>query len=325
MEVYRNFEEWKAPESGCAMVLGRFDGVHLGHRELLERTVAIAKDRGILAACFSFSEITYPGAKHRGILITDAEKENILEDIGIDVLLNPDFKPPIIDTSHGDFVNGFMIGRWHTKVILAGFDFRFGYKRLGDSDFLKEEAGKSGVDVVIIEPVRRGEILIKGSRIRAMICDGEIEHANLFLGRPYSVTTHGESGRGLGNKIGFPTINLPWPDKKVEPRFGVYAVQVGVKKITGDKTEIIPGTISGVANFGIRPTVDEHRTDPILEVHLFDPGEMIDVIGNPPLKDVLLTTEFIGFVRPERKFESVENLKEQIKLDAERAREILRA
>lgn len=320
MQIFYNIDEWTAPKTGTAVVLGRFDGVHVGHKLLLEKTVEIARERGLTSVCFSFSEITYPRATERGILTTDEEKFELIEKNGIDVIINPNFEPPLIETPHDDFFHKIIIDRWSAKAIVVGFDFKFGFNRLGDIDYINRESENLGIDVTVFEPVEISHHLVKGKLIRAMIGDGEIERASVFLGRPYFVRTSVESGRGIGNQIGFPTINLPWPQGKVQPMFGVYAVACSFSKKEDGKKISYHGKVGGVANFGVRPTVDEDRTIPILEVHLFDPGPALDFIGDPPAKNVEVTTEFIGFIRNEKKFESIKSLSSQIKLDAQRAR-----
>src|SRR3972149_11817509 len=127
MEIFDDIFDWTAPEEGCVLVLGRFDGVHLGHVKLLNETIEIARKRKLNCVCFSFSEITYPGAILRGILTTDEEKSGILGGIGIDVLLNPAFEQPLIQTSHHDFLKKIMVEQWRAKAAVVGFDFRFGY------------------------------------------------------------------------------------------------------------------------------------------------------------------------------------------------------
>jgi len=312
VEEYRNIYEWSAPESGCAIALGRFDGVHVGHRTLLERTVEHALKRALVPVCFSFQESTYPGADLRGQLTTAEEKAEILAEIGIGVHLHPAFQPPLTEMQAGEFLHSVLVDRWHARLIVVGFDFRFGKDRIGDADFLRREGDARGIEIEIIEPFNINGELVKATRIRELISEGAIEYADILLGRPYSITGRPRTGRRFGTSIGFPTINFPFPGLKVRPPLGVYVVRM-IRRTEAPSH-------NGVANFGVRPTTDPENREPLLEVHILDPTpRAVDPVLPP--SDAVFKVEFLRFLRPERRFDSIEELKQQIARDCESARE----
>ncbi len=307
MQEYRDIYEWRPPESGCAIALGRFDGVHLGHRALLERAVEHASEHNLVPVCFSFREDTYPKAKKYGQLTTSDEKAEILESIGIEVLLHPAFEPPLIDMSAMEFLSRLVVGRWKAKLVVAGFDFHFGRDRGGDASLLKAEGERLGVEVEVFKAFKAGGEAVKATRIRRFIADGHIDKANALLGRPYSIRAETRGGRQFGRSIGFPTINFEFPPEKVKPGHGVYAVRL---------RRLADGLIlSGVANYGLRPTIEPDNVEPLLEVHLLDGGQgmgpQVDQI--PP--GTSFEVQLLVFIREERRFDSIEELKEQIEKD----------
>jgi riboflavin kinase/FMN adenylyltransferase len=323
MEVIYDIHKF-IPGKKTAIALGRFDGVHVGHRALLERAVAYARENDLMSVCFSFREETYPGAPARGVLTTEKEKLDLIREIGIDTLLHPPFAPPVIDIPHDRFLHTYLINQWKARMIAVGYDFHFGKNRIGDVSFLKSEAEKRGVEVDILRPVTSEGEVVKATIIRGLLRDGHLEKANRLLGRPYSVIVAQVPGRRLGSKIGFPTLNFNWPEGKVPVKYGVYAVRVGSFAFRDDPSSSVKPIVDGVANFGVRPTVDEGaRSAPLLEVHLLDPMKMIDILADPPSQDTDFTVEFLVFMRNEVKFDSLEALKAAIDEDVKKAREIM--
>ena len=322
MEVFRDIYKF-IPQKKTAIALGRFDGVHVGHRALLELVVAAGSERDLIPVCFSFREDTYPGAKERGVLTTEKEKLDLLREIGIEAVLLPAFAPPVISIEHDRFLHTYLINTWKAKTIVVGYDFRFGKDRVGDTEFMKSEAESRGVVVEILRPVTEGGEVVKATIIRALLRDGQIIKANRLLGRPYSILSRQIPGRRVGSKIGFPTLNFNWPEGKVPMRYGVYAVRASSYAFRDDPSDDTRPVFDGVANFGTRPTVNEgDRKAPLLEVHLLDPGKMIDMIADPPSPDTDFTVEFVEFIRNEQGFGSLDALKSAIKEDVSKAREI---
>ncbi len=311
MKEYRDIFSWEAPSNGCAVTLGRFDGVHLGHRALLERAVEHAGMHKLTPVCFSFQEKTYPGAETRGVLTTEDEKAEILASIGIEVLLHPRFEPPLIKTTAQDFVRKYLFDRWKAKLIVVGYDFHFGANRLGDTSMLLSEGEKFNVEVEIFKAYHVNGEVVKASRIRELVSEGKIESGNALLGRPFSVRVKSEKGRGLGKKLGFPTINFPWPELKVRPPHGIYAVKIESENLA---------KLNGVANFGTQPTIDPANVKPVLEVHIL--GELPKQFDSDlnRIKGLNYNVEIHSFLRKESKFNSVNELTTQIGKDCDAAR-----
>lgn len=305
MEIYTKIEDWDA-EGGSAFAMGRFDGVHIGHRAILEYTVTQARERGLTSVCFSFQEITFPEIEERGILTTSDEKAELLRKIGFDVLLLASFEPPLINKSAMDFINDLLVEKWNTELVVAGYDFHFGKDRIGDAEFLKSEGNRLGFDVKIFDPVEIDEIPVKATNIRNLIKEGKVREAIVLLGRPYGIHAKQIPGKGFGRTIGFPTINFKWPEYKVRPPLGVYAVLL-------DSDEFSEPA-KGVANFGLGPTVSPDRQEPLLEVHVLDSDPQI---SHP---ERIYRTDLIESIRPEQKFSSVKELKERIAKDCDSAR-----
>jgi len=326
LEEYRNINEW-VPGSdypGSAFVLGRFDGVHLGHRSLIDRAIRAETTMGLRSVCFSFQECTYPGASERGILTFADEKSALLREIGIDILLQPEFKPPLIDMTAHSFLEGLLVNRWQAKKIIVGYDFHFGRDREGDADFLEREGAKLGVDIEVMSPFMIGDEIVKATRIRELIHDGDVAHAAKLLGRPYFVNVTAQAGRGLGKEIGFPTINFAWPELKVKPKVGIYAVRIESGEFVDGK--ILSRKLNGAANLGFQPTIDPDNMENrelVLEVHVLDnfPPRLLQH-GSLP-KDACYKIEFIDFIRAEEKFSSIDELRTQISKDCSKARETL--
>ncbi len=323
MEVFRDIYGWMPPGKGSSVALGRFDGVHLGHRAILDRAVEFARENELTSVCFSFREETYPGALERGIITTEEEKLDLLRKIGIDVVLHPAFEAPLIQTSHDMFLHSLLVNRWKAKMIVVGYDFRFGKDRLGDPEFLEKEAQKRGARIDVLRPVSAEGEVVKATLIRSLLRQGNVEKANKLLGRAYSITAPQVAGQRMGSKLGFPTLNFNWPDGKVPLRYGVYAVRVASYAFRDDPSDETKPVVDGVANFGLRPSVEKDRKQPILETHLLDPGKMIDMIADPPSPGMHFTIGFEAYIRPEQQFDDLLALKAQIAADVRSAREFL--
>jgi riboflavin kinase/FMN adenylyltransferase len=316
MREYLDINDFHPPDSGLAVALGRFDGVHVGHRALIARTVDRAHSFGLVPACFSFRDDTYALAEHHSLLTTNDEKKQLLALAGIEILIHPAFEHPFIDTSAPDFVNVFLADRWKAKYVIAGYDFHFGRDRTGDTRILSHLGASRGIRVDILDPVRMDGDIVKATAIRSMLRDGDIPRANMMLGRPYSVTQRQVPGQHLGTEIGFPTLNFDWPDRKVMVPYGVHAVRVTYGESGTDRAD-------GVAGFGFRPTVQKNRATPILEVYILEPEKLSAALSTPEVSDRIFKIEFYAYIRPEKKFDSLDSLKTQIQSDCESARNML--
>ncbi len=291
------------------MALGFFDGCHLGHRSILETALELGGDR---AGVFTFPEHPsriLPG-RQPPLLITDSEERiELLSGFGLQVLLRA-FDRDFSNWSAERFVRELLVETLGVAHVVVGRNYRFGHRAAGDVKRLEAWGNEFGFQTAVCPPVvhQAGEpFIISSTRIRQAIGEGEVALARRLLGRPFEVTGEVLPGARRGRTIGFPTANLRYPEAKVAPSFGVYAV---VASLADGRR------VPGVANFGLRPTVaSDGESEPRLEVHLFDLSE--DLYGSR------LAVRFIERLRSEQRFESLEALKAQISLDAERARTLL--
>lgn len=287
-----------------AMALGFFDGVHIGHAALLDKTKQRAAEIDAMPSVLTFDV-------HPDTLVFNAEvplinsaigrKDIINRCFGIDNVVFIHFNQKVMRMDWREFIDE-LINELDIAWLVVGHDFCFGYKGLGTAPRLKEYCVEKGVGCDIIEPVCRDGIVVSSTEIRKLIQNGEIEKANEYLGHPHMLSDTVRSGYHLGTKMGTPTINMKIPEGVIIPRHGVYAAKV----ILDDGSEHI-----SVTNVGVRPTVSDAGA---VSVESF----ILDFDGN--LYDKQARVEFFSFLRDERKFDDILSLGEQIKRDAEEAR-----
>lgn len=296
------FTKTDAPlsEMTSVIALGNFDGVHLAHRALLLEAVRLAKRLGDLqvgAFCFSGAPAAYlSGASVPLLCPLEKRIEKILA-LGVDFVAVADFKD-FCDVSAEDFIQNTLKGELRAVGAVCGFNNRFGKGGVGTPLLLREQFGEDAV--VVLPEVKLNSDTVSSSAIRALLADGKTETAAEMLGEPFSLTSRVVHGKRLGRALGFPTANLLFPRGTVIPGRGIYATRV----ITPDGVRRI-----GVSNVGIRPTItdgsDTHAANCETYIH--------DFCGD--LYDKTLTVEFCRYLRAERKFDSVDALKEQISRD----------
>jgi riboflavin kinase / FMN adenylyltransferase len=287
------------------LALGVFDGVHLGHQEVIGKALAARERDGGTCGVMTFDpypiRVLAPEKAPRRLLASLDHKAEILGRMGVDFLLALHFDMERASQDAEEFVRE--IAAAGVKTIAVGEDWRFGRGRQGDVAMLRGMAGKLGFELQALPPVMMDGERISSTRIRQAVRDGNIEAAARMLGRPYTVEGRIVEGRKLGRQLGFPTANVERGEEQFPPD-GVWAVRVRTGTLALD----------GVANLGVRPTVDGEQR--LLEVHLFD--------FSGDLYGATLEVEFVSFLRPEQKFPSLEDLKAQIRRDAEQAMYILR-
>lgn len=306
MEIFDHPEQLREVDSPVYVAIGMFDGVHLGHQEIIRKTVDAARLNKGYALIISFAE--HPShvlrPEHPTPLIYPlAVKTKVIAETGADGLLLLRFSKEMSRLSPEDFIRSIVKPVIKVKQICVGRNFRFGHKQIGTIDVLRDLGKRYGFDVCEPGLVAQGNSAISSTRIREFIRAGDFEQAATLLGRPYHWHGIVVSGDGRGRQIGFPTANIEVEDL-VLPPYGVY----GVKVFWEGKMH------PGVANLGIRPTFKGHggRTPAALEVHILDCNETL--YG----KELELIPIF--FLRSEKKFENVEALKAQIQKDIDRAR-----
>ncbi|MBR5291867.1 MAG: bifunctional riboflavin kinase/FAD synthetase [Clostridia bacterium] len=284
-----------------AIALGTFDGLHKGHRRILEAMEQTAEELGLHKAVYTFSNHpleAFGMAPKR--LMTDEERLSGLSKYG--EVIAERFDRELASTAPEEFARR-MAEEYGMAVAVAGFNFTFGSRGSGNMELLREYGAKYGFEVLEIPPLEYEDEPISSTRIRAAIEGGEISDANSMLGRPYFITGPVIANKGIGRRIGFPTANVRADGQLVLPKSGVYACYV----LLGDRR------YGAATNVGCNPTV--YGETITIEPHILNFNE--GIYGE------MLTVEFIEYLRGEIKFPTVEELSAQIGRDAEKTAEIL--
>ncbi|HHJ13619.1 MAG TPA: bifunctional riboflavin kinase/FAD synthetase [Gammaproteobacteria bacterium] len=303
MRLIRGLHKLPAAARGCVLTIGNFDGVHRGHQAVLGQLCARARARGLPATVMLFEptpqEYFAPGqAPARLSRLRD--KLVLLRGLRVDQVVCLRFGPHLAGLDAESFVREILVEGLSVRHLVIGDDFRFGRGRRGDFDFLRRAGETHGFAVEATHTFAEAGGRVSSTRIREALAAGDLELAGRLLGRPYRICGRVAPGRQRGRGMGFPTANLRL-HRAVSPLRGVFAVRAwGLGK----------GPVTGVANLGTRPTVCGQET--VLETHLFNFAQ--DIYGR------YLDIEFCHRLRDERKFESFDELKRQIELDAEQAR-----
>ena len=288
-------------EEPCALSLGKFDGLHRGHEELLRRLMDKRKN-GLLAAVFTFDIPPKKLTEGEGhcLLSTNAEKQALFAERGIDYLLQCPFTPQIMCMEPEAFLDWIVWGL-HVKSIVVGEDFCFGHNRRGDHRLLAEYAGVYGYGLEVVKKIRYDGRDISSTYIREEIAKGSMETAANLLGHPYYIDGTVLTGNQIGRTIGIPTANIEAEPVKLLPPFGVYAAAIDIR---GKR-------YYGIANIGRKPTIrprEGTEQNPIgVEMHILDFHE--DIYREP------VRIYFYAFERPETRFASISDLQAQIEKD----------
>lgn len=306
MRVIDHLEDFPPPDYSV-VTIGTFDGVHVGHQTILKKIVKDAKansGESILITFWPHPRFILQKDDSLKLLSTFDEKVKLVEEIGVDYILKVAFTKEFASLSAHQFVNKVLVEKANTKKLFIGYDHHFGNNREGNIEFLKGNADHYGFEVQEIPRQDIDRIGVSSTKVRKSLLDGDVAFAKSLLGRNYSirgVVVHGEKN---GRKIGFPTANIQVEEPyKLLPNDGVYAV-----RITYDNLEY-----DGMLNIGFKPTLSGlNRT---IEAHLFN------FEGN--LYDKNLHVSFIKLLRPEIKFNSLDELKTQLELDRTEAQKIL--
>lgn len=289
------------------MALGFFDGVHPGHEVVIRKAVNRAQELGATPAVVTFKE--HPRSLTLGksppLLTLIDRRLELFEELGIKAALVLSFTEELCRLDPEDYVRSVLVEAMGAKSLSVGFNHRFGRNRVGDPELLRKLGEKFGYDVHVANEIISDGTPISSSRIREAITRGDVEEARRLLSRPYVITGLVEHGDGRGQQIGFPTANINVPDEQVMPALGVYSATVR----TADGKRL-----PAVVNIGRRPTFGDNK--PVAtEVHILDFAG--DLYGAP------LSIELLHYVRPEKKFSGIEELKEQIGKDCEQTRKYL--
>jgi riboflavin kinase/FMN adenylyltransferase len=293
---------------GCVVTIGSFDGLHLGHQELLRRVIDTAKSRNLKTVVMSFEptpreffQIDSPPAR----LMKFREKFEALAAHGIDIFFCPRFSAPMRQISAQDFVRRILVQGLNARAVIVGDDFRFAHKREGDIAMMSRMSEALGFTVIQVPSIVVAGLRASSTAIRQACAAGDMALAAAMLGRPYQMSGRVIRGEKIGRTLGFPTANVDL-QRRQSPVTGIFAVRVhGLDE----------GIHDGVASVGNRPTFDGEK--PILEVFLFDFER--DIYGK------YIQVDFIEHLRDQEKFANVADLVAQMRIDADNARSILQA
>ncbi|KGM97724.1 riboflavin kinase [Clostridium novyi A str. 4552] len=281
------------------IALGSFDGLHVGHMSLINKTIELGKKNNAKSMVFTFKNhpLTIIKKDMAPKLIIDNEvKSELLEKAGIDIVNYINFDDEFMKISPEDFIKN-MLKCYNAQGIVVGFNYRFGYKNLGDIELLKKLSDKFGFELNIIEPVKIDGDIVSSSKIRQLVSEGNIIKANKFLNRPFMLHGTVMHGKQLGRKMNFPTTNLKYNKKFVLPKGGVYYTCV---KYNGEKYK-------GITNIGYNPTVSDKKLS--IETHILG---FQKEIYNENVK-----VYFCERIRDEKKFNSIKELANQLTKDKE--------
>ena len=286
------------------VTIGTFDGVHIGHQKIIKRLVDIAHKKhlnSVVLTFFPHPRMVLQNNNDIKLLNTIEERETILSDLGLDYLVVKTFTKEFANLSAEEFVKNILVDKLNAKHIIIGYDHRFGKGRSANIDDLKSFGKQYDFEVEEISVQDIEDVSVSSTKIRNALNDGEVITANTYLGYDFYITGKVVKGKGLGRKIGFPTANLEIAeDYKLIPKNGVYVI----------KTSIENKLVYGMMNIGMNPTVN--GTKKTIEAHFFN--------FNNDIYNQTLKIEFVARLRDEQKFESVELLKKQLKLDEKNAK-----
>jgi riboflavin kinase/FMN adenylyltransferase len=305
MQVFKGVQELTSPLSSSVVTIGNFDGVHLGHQQLIETVTREAQYYGIPSVVYTFHphpvKVLHPErATERLFDLRDQQEQFAIR--GIENVIIENFTLEFSRISPEKFLQEYIVDKLHPKTLVVGHDFSFGANRVGNLAFLENFCAQKGIRLVIIPPFQLEGRPVSSSRIRDELKLGDIEKAKLLLGRDYYLRGHVEKGFERGRTIGVPTANVH-PDVEFVPRKGVYFT----KTLFNGKLH------PSITNIGINPTFSQGANRPLkIESHLFD--------FNAQLYGLEVEVVLLHFLRDERKFSGIEELQTQIQTDILEAR-----
>ncbi len=321
IETNTGFDELKNVKGGCVLTIGNFDGVHLGHQEIISTAGKIANQRNSELVLMTFEPhpvaILYPD-KAPAVLTPMVLKKHLLNQFGVDCLIILESSYRILNLSPEAFVDEFLLKSSKPSVVVEGEDFNFGYGRSGDVETLKELGQKFGFELIVV-PGKQVNLAdeqntrVSSTLIRHLLHKGKVADAAQALGRYYRLSGRTTPGKGKGRQLGFPTANIE-PINRIIPAEGVYA---GYVEITDTEEQLCQSKNKIPAAFSIgraKTFISDHPL--LVEAHVLE-REIED------LYDKHLAMDFVRFIRHQQKFESPEQLSAQIAKDCQKAKQIL--
>ncbi len=305
VNIYKNYNI-KNNDKGSIILIGSFDGLHLGHRKLFEKAKKLKFKTNLRIGVFTFDPIPKMFFS-KGLInyrISNLnEKIRLFKNFNVDFVINQKFNKKFSKIKCNDFIKNILIKKIRMKYIYVSNNFKFGNKREGDVKLLKRSQKQYGYKVIKPSPLRIKKRVVSSSLIRKLLQNGNLNTANKYLDRLWTVEGVVKKGRQLGKTIGFPTCNIEMQNYVIA-KLGVYAVRVNL--LSNNKT------YKGIANLGIRPTFNQKKI--LLEVNIFN--------FNKNIYGKRIRVSFVKFIRGEKKFKNVNSLKKQINLDIKKAKKL---
>ena len=298
IKKYKNFQISYSDQNSIILI-GNFDGLHLGHQKLFDLAKKYKKKKKLKIGVITFDPIPkmFFNQKIKNYRISNFEQKiNYLKNYNIDFVINKKFNKNFSEMKYYKFIKNILYKKLKAKYIFVSNNFRFGNKREGNVTLLKNFEKKFKYKIINPNPLKKNSKIISSSLIRKYLSKGKINLANKFLNRKWAVQGVVERGRKMGKKIGFPTCNINLRNYVI-PMLGVYKVKIFIGK---NKK-----ALKGVANLGYRPTFNQKKI--LLEVNIFN--------FSRNLYNKKLTVEFVNFIRGERKFKNIDQLRKQIQKD----------
>ena len=305
IKIYKNFKVSKIHQNSI-LLIGNFDGLHLGHQKLFKHAKKYKKKIKIKMGVITFDPIPkmFFNKKLKNYRISNInQKINYLKKYNVDFIINKKFDRKFSKIKSYNFVSNILSKKLHAKYIFVSNNFRFGNKREGDVKLLKNLSNKYNYKIINPSPLKKKNKIISSTLLRRFLSSGKLDYANKHLNRFWSIEGVVKRGRKIGRKIGFPTCNIDLSDYII-PKPGVYAVRI--------KCERIKNKFKGIANIGYRPTFNQKKI--LLEVNIFN------FTGN--LYNKKLSVEFKKFIRGEKKFKGIDQLRNQINKDLKIAKKM---
>jgi riboflavin kinase/FMN adenylyltransferase len=309
VKVYTNFEEIQKIKNPI-LTIGAFDGVHVGHQKIIEQLNKIGNEVGGESVIFTFSKhprmVLQPDTHGLKLLQSQEEKLEKLEKLGLKHIILYPFTKEFANITAEDFLKHFLLEKLGIHTLVIGYDHQFGKNREGNFNYLQEQSKILPFNVMEIDAQEVDAVNVSSSKIRQAITNGDMRTASHYLNEPFQLWGKVVHGNKLGRTIGYPTANIELNDSlKIIPKMGVYGIQIHLEDNR---------TLQGMLNIGIKPTINEGNNISI-EAHIFDFSENI--------YDLRIKVDLIQFIREEKKFTSVNELKEQLEKDEKLVRSLL--
>lgn len=311
VKIYRNTKEYEDVPKNSVMALGNFDGMHIGHQEVIRSCLNKANEYSVSSAVLTFEPHPCKILKNKGdfkTIYSFDQKVEQISNIGIENLVVISFDEAMLQCSAEEFIKRYLVDIFNVRSVITGYNFHFGNKKSGNNKTLSAWAKQCDFSFYEVNKIESDYCDVSSSNIRSALETGSIGIVNKLLGRNYNIKSRVAEGEKIAQKIGTATANILLNAEIQYPLFGVYCVKVSL--------EGYEQSFCGIANLGVKPTFDEDLTVPLLEVHIFDFEE--DIYG------LEMNVEFLHFIRPERKFKDAKLLKNQIDQDLRNARYVFK-